>query len=271
MLCACSMLLACSRAQVPDLAKTSLKASGASTSYSYSQVSEGSDGGDAEASDAVAGDWEDAESGVETSLNEASGESDESHDESHAHDTADFAARVNVLKQFPDYPGGCEVISLTSVLVAMGFDVETDEIIDDYLAMDDGEGDFVNKYSGTPRGLGSGYPPVIANAGNAYLEAKESGWRFANATGSNFDELLALVDAGKPVLVWTTMSAAEPQMTGIVVDGYEWYSNEHCVVLYNHGSDYVKVMDPIDGLVERNTDDFARIYDLCGKMAVILE
>ena len=49
-----------------------------------------------------------------------------------------------------------------------------------------------------------------------------------------------------------------------------FYPLEHCLVLLGSEDGSVSVMDPMVGLTSYDRESFARIYGLCGSMAVIL-
>lgn len=181
-----------------------------------------------------------------------------------------YAERVEEIFQNPALPAGCESVALTAVLRSMGFELTLTEIVENYLVIDPWEGDFVYRFSGNPYISGGAFPPAMVDAANAYLAAQGSESRARDITGSEFSELVSLTEAGVPVLVWTTVDLAEPYYTGMVVDGYEWYSNEHCVVLYGIEGNEALVSDPLAGIVRRDLGEFARIYEACGWMAVVI-
>lgn len=180
-----------------------------------------------------------------------------------------FTSEIEEILQNPVLPAGCEPVALTCVLRSMGFDLSLTEIADGYLDINY-EGDFVYRYSGSPYVTGAGYPPSIVSAANAYLNSQNATYAAQDITGTDFSALLERVEAGYPVLVWTTMYMGEPDFTGIYIDEYEWYSNEHCVVLYGVDGQDVLVSDPLEGLVYRDTDEFARLYETCGSMALVI-
>lgn len=185
----------------------------------------------------------------------------------------DYISNVSEIIQWGVLDGGCEIVSMTSVLNSMGYEIEPQRLADEFVQYDTaGEGDFVNYYIGSPYYSGGGYPPALAYAGNAFLDDRGSDWRFRNVTGASFQSLLAQVDFGLPVLVWTTMYMEDPNWTGFDQGAYEWYNNEHCVVLYGHkdSEGTVQVMDPMEGLVDRDAAEFERIYVECGSMALAL-
>ena len=73
-----------------------------------------------------------------------------------------------------------------------------------------------------------------------------------------------------PVILWTTMYQEEPSFSGQEIGPYEWYTNEHCVVVYGSEGDEVLVSDPLDGLVKRDRAYFSALFETCGSMAVVI-
>lgn len=184
------------------------------------------------------------------------------------------AAQVGELLQLPEYPAGCEPVSLTIVLRSLGFEADPSEVIEGYLPVDPTSSDYVHEYGGSVYVDGGTMPPAIVTAANAYLADQgdaADGLAARDITGTTYAELLDLVEQGYPVLAWTTMYMGEPQFTGFVQEGYEWYYNEHCVVLYGIEGDEVLVSDPLEGLVRRDAAEFGRLYETCGCMAVVID
>ena len=184
----------------------------------------------------------------------------------------DFAAHVEALLQYPEFPAGCESAALAVALRSMGFEVALGEIVEGYLPIDPSRTDFVNAFGGDPRSGGGAYAPALVRTANAYLADHGSDRVAHDLTGASFDELLEWVRAGYPVLVWTTMYGAEPAFTGQTFEGREWYSNEHCVVLYGIDPDTgaLSVSDSLEGLVTRDAASFERLYEACGSMALVI-
>lgn len=184
------------------------------------------------------------------------------------------AAQIEELLQYPELPAGCESVALACVLRSMGFDASGAEIVDGYLAIDPTCTDFVTSFAGDPYWGGGTLPPAIVDAANAYLAAQgdaASGLAARDLTGLSYENLLMIVGEGYPVLVWTTMYGEEPAFTGEVIDGWSWYFNEHCVVLYGVEGSEVLVSDPLEGLVRRDATAFGYLYEACGSMAVAIE
>ena len=179
-----------------------------------------------------------------------------------------YASQVgNMNQNSVGLPSGCEVVSLAVLLQSLGFDADPQEIADTFLVTD---GSFATGYAGSPYGAGGGYPPGIVNAANSYLLANGGNVRAYDLTGTTFDGVKGLVMHGYPVLVWSTMYGEEPQFSNAFDDGWEWYINEHCVIVYAVEDGLVYLSDPIEGYVERDEAEFARIYDECWNMAAVI-
>ena len=160
---------------------------------------------------------------------------------------------------------GCEIISLSVALRSMGVEADPVDIANRYLDMN---GNFADGYVGNPYSGGGGFPVGIVRTANAYLADARPDLHAHDLTGNSFDTLVGLVQHGYPVLVWTTTDFKEPYKSGTFQDGYEWYLNEHCVVLCGVSGENVLVNDSLEGLVERDTAQFADIFEKCGSMAM---
>lgn len=180
---------------------------------------------------------------------------------------ADYTSHVSAKLQNSLMSGGCEIVSLGIALESMGIDADLNRIVSDFLNVD---GHFATGYSGSPYSKGAGYPPGIAEAANKYLASLGESARAHNLTGSSLNTLKGIVREGYPVLIWTTMDFKDPQFAAAFDNGIEWYSNEHCVVLYGFDGDKALVSDPLEGLVERDLNRFADIYTQCGSMALAI-
>ena len=98
--------------------------------------------------------------------------------------------------------------------------------------------------------------------------------------GASESEILAVVDSGHPLCVWSTMWMEEIvpmpgwyiKRGGIHTDEYfPWPGNEHCYVLVGYDDTYVTVCDPLRGKVRYNRDRFFRLFDELGGYALRLE
>ncbi len=181
--------------------------------------------------------------------------------------------------QEPELPTGCEVTSLSMVLQYEEMEVDKQELADEYLIYNREDDNLAVGYVGDPYDVtGAGcFAPALAATADNYFKEKKLDYRAYDITDTEFDELLAYVAAGTPVMVWTTMYMDEPDFTGEVGEyndrEYPWYRQEHCVVLsgYNYDDWTVRVNDPIEGIVDRNMSAFADLYEKTGKNAVVVK
>lgn len=160
---------------------------------------------------------------------------------------------------------GCEIFSLSMALESMGIKADPVEIAEGYL---DFEGGMTDGFVGSPYEGGAGFPAGIEKAANAYLKDMGSDRHAYDLTGNSFDAIAGLVSRGYPVLIWTTIDFSEPFFHDVVEGDYQWYGNEHCVLLCGVSDDTVLVCDPLEGLIERDAEQFVEIYEQCGSMAL---
>ncbi|MEE1125670.1 MAG: C39 family peptidase [Acutalibacteraceae bacterium] len=202
---------------------------------------------------------------------------------------------VPMLYQGNDYPSGCESVSSTMLLNYYGFDITTNEFIDNYLPMsditynDNGEMTAPDAYSafiGSPYSelaLGC-FPPVIKNAMNDYFEDKN--YKAVDVTGESMKTLTSKYIANnQPVLIWATMWMYNPAVTyewkvknakedSPYKDGdtYQWLANEHCMVLVGYDEDYYYLNDPLRySTTAYSRSVFEDRYKQMGKCALVIE
>lgn len=181
------------------------------------------------------------------------------------------------LLQKPEYPTGCEIVSLTMALSYITQEnVDADILIDDYLSFS--ASDFLKGFMGNPRSTEGGgcFPPVIANCANSYLADCHINLHAQDLSGITAQEIFNSIDEGFPVIMWSTMYMDAPQMRNHIIqsDGktYQWYVSEHCVVVkgYDLEKNVFIINDPLIGEVERDIDEFMKISDAIGNLAVII-
>lgn len=192
-------------------------------------------------------------------------------------DLTDSSVVLNVpqILQNPELPTGCEATSLTIALQSFGCDVDKTTIARDYLPYSD---NCAVGFAGdpfSPNGAGI-FPSGLSKAAEKYIKKNNLPMAAINTTGTTLTNLYKLVQAGYPVLVWTTMFMASPTVTDTTyTDGsytYQWYSDEHCVVLYGYDQDtnQVYISDPLVGLVARDASAFESIFDTIGQYSMVL-
>ncbi|MEE0060895.1 MAG: C39 family peptidase [Acutalibacteraceae bacterium] len=202
---------------------------------------------------------------------------------------------VPMLSQGSTYPSGCESVSSTMLLNYYGFEIDTDDFIDDYLPMADltynkkgklTAPDTHSVFIGSPyseAALGC-FPPVIKNAMNSYL--KDKSYKAVDITGTSMKGLIDNYIANdQPVLIWATMWMQEPVVTyeWIVKDAKpdspykngdtcKWLANEHCMVLVGYDEDYYYLNDPLNYYTTSySRSTFDTRYEQMGKCALVLE
>lgn len=176
-------------------------------------------------------------------------------------------AGVSETLQYPDLPAGCEATALACALTALDCAIGPTDVMATHLRVDAHWSDAA-AFLGSPTAGGGAFPPAIVAATRSVAASRGEPIVAADVSGAAFDDLVDLVRSGSPVLVWTTMGFTDPAFSNVYVDGYRWYHNEHCVVLYGWSHGNVLVSDPLEGLVKRDADRFAQLYEACGSYAV---
>ena len=183
---------------------------------------------------------------------------------------------ISPILQYPELPTGCESVSLTMALDALGLSLDKTTIVDSYLIYD--EDNMAAGYNGDPYSEdGAGvFPPGIVMTANSFLTTQDTSIRAYEATGVTFQKILAYVATGSPVLMWVTMEYDEPWWSedyydyGVIV--YQWYWNEHCVVIkgYDLEDETITICDPLQGEIVMNLYDIKELYNEIGRLAVVL-
>lgn len=179
------------------------------------------------------------------------------------------------LSQYPELPTGCESVALTIALRSIGFDISKTEIAENYLVYGYS---YVTSYLGDPFTYdGAGiFPPGLTESAENFLKAQGTEKTALNITGTELSDLYKLIENGCPVVMWSTLYLYEPEFTDDVevYDGreYQWYTNEHCIVLYGYDTDTgtVYVSDSRAGLVSYDADYFGYIYDKTGRNSITI-
>lgn len=185
---------------------------------------------------------------------------------------------IDAVLQMPDYPTGCEIVSLSMALSYITDEkVDIDILIDDFLSINDS--DFIQGFMGNPRSPDGGgcFPSVIVKCANSFLHDSHLELTAADASGITLSEIYETIDSGFPVLMWTTMYLEEPQLTNHIIHRdnttYQWYISEHCVLVksYNPENKVFIVNDPLVGETEYDIEKFMEISDIIGNLAVIIQ
>lgn len=170
--------------------------------------------------------------------------------------------------QLPDYPAGCEPVSLCILLESYEYEASMPGIM---YYFDRSQSDFINAYWGSEYSEGAAYPPAVIEAANRYLMHQGSKLEAVDLTGSGWDAIEWLMDEGQPVMCWVTVGYHWPIWSDWEVDGWPMYANEHCVVLYGLEDGKAKVSDPLEGMIDVDAERFRDVWERCGGMAVNLD
>lgn len=182
----------------------------------------------------------------------------------------------------PALPTGCEATALAIALNYDGFNVTKNELASKYLPKmvfaNNLGADCDYLFPGDPTtGYGYGcYAPAIKATADAYFtDIKNASWA-ENISGSSFEQLLAHVRSGRPVVFNGTMGMIAPGTGGSwkTPDGktITWKNNEHCLVLtgYDLDKNIVYVADPLKGNTSYSLSTVKQRYEQMGKSAVII-
>ena len=193
---------------------------------------------------------------------------------------------VEELCQYPELPNGCEATSLAAVLRFLGYDVTALELVYGYIPSEPiiySEAgmlaygpDPAEAYAGWPEEGYTGFycfAGPIVQAANQYLAEQNSGWRAADITGASVLDLMRRLDEGTPMIVWATLNMDTRLFSSFhwtLPSGEEYYpfSNLHCMVLTGYEGDTFTLMDPIEGTVTVDREQFMSRYWTIGERAV---
>ena len=180
--------------------------------------------------------------------------------------------------QNPELPTGCESVALTNALNYYGFGLGKTVIADAY--MPKSSWDFVTAFWGNPHGASNGNcisAPGLTNTANSFLISRGSSLRAYDVTGTGFYDLYSYLEAGHPVIIWSTIgmqnlgSCYATQAYGGRV--YRTYTNSHTVVLrgFNRSLGTVYMADSLAGYVSNSAQRIASLYSQRGAQAIVLK
>ncbi|MDO4523163.1 MAG: C39 family peptidase [Eubacteriales bacterium] len=187
---------------------------------------------------------------------------------------------VPELLQNPELPTGCESVALTMALQYEGFHLAKTTIAREFLIYNREDDNMALGYVGDPfseDGAGC-FAPALAATAMDFFEDQGYDYTAYEITGTPLSDLLKYVSEGTPVVLWTTMYMAEPEVSRDVEvctygdNTYEWYTSEHCVVLsgYDTEAQTLQINDPLEGIVTRDMAEFERIFNRTGQIAMVV-
>ncbi len=181
--------------------------------------------------------------------------------------------------QEPELPTGCEITALAEVLNYHGFNIDKEELCDNFMPVDYvGSVTMTQAYLGDPRsnnGFGC-YSPVIVKSAYEYFESIDSPCYAADLSGTDFRDLFYQIYQGRPVIVWATMYLTEsyPNYKWTAGNGEDMIFNDyqHCMAIYGYdlNEGIVYAGDPLVGNTTYSIDQFEMIYDIMYKQAVVI-
>lgn len=184
-----------------------------------------------------------------------------------------------LFSQFPEYPTGCESVSLYMLLKYYNIDVSVEDVVNslkkgerphyenDVLYGGNPEREFVGDPT-SQKGLGVYEKPIIEVA-NKYKPG------IINISGTSFEKVLELVKKGYPIQVWTSINCLEPKISDFswidkkTNEKIMWKQPFHSVVLIGYTKNSVFVADPYYGKVKKYDKlKFEKAFDFFGKRAI---
>lgn len=188
-----------------------------------------------------------------------------------------------VIRQFPELPSGCEVVSLAMLLQYAGVNKGKMELAvelkrDSTPMMQDPNGSivywgnpntgFVGDITGKSRALGIYHGALL----ELLLHYVSSG---VDLTGAAFDRLERQIADQVPVVIWTTIDFQEPDENEWVVwdtpiGPLQTTFVEHAVLLVGYDADSVYVNDPRTGKSKVKIDkwQFIKSWEAMGRQAI---
>lgn len=185
---------------------------------------------------------------------------------------------VPIIGQLPELPSGCEAAAAAMLVRWAGVDVSKEEMAKSLpkgslpvyrngLLYGPGPDEVFIGDPFSDNGLGVYHGPV-ASAINRYLNGQ-----VADITGIGFEDMLKVIDGGRPVVVWATMNMAKPSVCASWYDyggrKITWIAPEHAFLLVGYTDFSVIVNDPYTG--QRRlypTSTFKSRWESMGRQAI---
>lgn len=185
-----------------------------------------------------------------------------------------------IVRQLPELPPGCEIVSLTMLLNYMGIQKTkmemAKEMVKDPTPITWKNGSivywgnpftgYVGDVTGKTRGFGVYHTGLLPTM-KAYVP------NAIDLTQSDFDKIERQIADGFPVIVWTTIDYAVPTQWvkwDTPVGPIETTFKMHAVLLVGYDEQHVYVNDPYSGKKSHpiNKDQFLATWEAMGKQAL---
>ena len=185
-----------------------------------------------------------------------------------------YTIELECVYQNPELPAGCEPVALTTALNALGYDVSKFDIVDKYMPYGN---ELTTSYVGDPYHWGGAgiFPPGLCKTALNFAKKNAPELSAYNTTGTKLSDLYRFIEAGYPVVMWSTYYLSYPNIERTYSykgHDYPWYINEHCVVLYGYDTKEgtVKIADPQQGCLTYNASEVESVYDNVNRMSMVL-
>lgn len=186
---------------------------------------------------------------------------------------------VKTINQYSQgYPTGCESAALTILLNFYDVKVSMSDVVNKLKKgkkpyYENGTLYGANPYLefvGNPSDSGSygTYEQAIKEVANIYKPG------IIDGTGKSLDEILEIVEEGRPVIVWNSMNLAVPYVSRTWIHKatgkkIKWIANEHALVVVGFNQNQVIVSDSLNGKIKYfNRATFESRYKAYGKRAL---
>lgn len=180
------------------------------------------------------------------------------------------------IKQYPDWPTGCESVTTTMALQYYGFNITVAEFVDNYLPR--GPYPYYDEnnvrvgsnpwicFPGDPAGTGYGvFSPVIEKSVNSYL--KDTTYKAVSITEQSLEQLcIDYIDNDIPIILWATSETVDSKGEALITscpgsswviydtgDIFTWSAYEHCILLVGYDENYYYFNNPSRGKLRRYT------------------
>jgi len=185
---------------------------------------------------------------------------------------------VPLIRQFPELPSGCEATVATMLLQWAGVDISKEDVA---TALPKGPVPVRRNgllYGSNPNNVFVGNPFSKAGYGVyhkpiAMIIDKYLPGQSVDLTGKSFEDILKVIDSGRPVMVWATINLLEPKVDRTWYDEkgkrIEWKVPEHAFLLIGYSDTEVILHDPYTGKRKiPPLELFKARWDSMGKQAV---
>ena len=180
--------------------------------------------------------------------------------------------------QFPNYPTGCEIVSLYILLKYYGIDVTLDDLISHINRGSMPHFQDFAYYGSNPEKYFVGDPTTKCSYGvyNDPICELANLYKDGAISKKNFpvSQIIQLLDEKRPVIAWVTIHLKDPFISATwfdLEDGskIEWYSGEHAVVICGYTNNAFIVSDPYTGDIRYlDYEEFVPVYKKLGKRVV---